>query len=140
MASVSAKIIDNSNNQIKLSATRSGGCANCAQKESCAILWQPSENNEPISVPTDSPQAVGETVTLQCSEQALLGYIATLFLPTLLLLLIATLILEMAMPGLPLLLKITLNAIAPVTLGYKCSRFLLQKHESSFLAATRIQS
>ncbi|TCS39718.1 SoxR reducing system RseC family protein [Reinekea marinisedimentorum] len=138
MASVSATIIENSNNQVKLSATRSGGCANCAQKDSCAVLWQPTESNDPITVKADGHQAVGDKVTLQCSEQALLGYIAALFLPTLLLLLLATLLTEAALPGLPLVLKVALNAVIPVALGYKVSGNLLQKHEGKFLAATKI--
>jgi positive regulator of sigma E activity len=140
MASISATILENSDNQIKLSATRSGGCANCAQKESCAILWQPAKNDEPVSVNTESNRAIGEKVTLHCSEQALLSYIAILFLPSLLCLLFSTLVIETALPNLNLIMKVFMNAVLPVATGYKISRYFLHKNESRLLAATKVSN
>lgn len=141
MATIEATVVETENGQVKVSASRSGGCANCAQKQSCAVLWQPSEKDHNVAVCDDSSEKqVGDNVTVQCNETALLSYIATLFLPTLLLLLGTTLVLEALTPGLPLVLKVVLNFILPLLLGTMISQKQLKKNEHRLLSATEIVS
>ncbi|TXR53052.1 SoxR reducing system RseC family protein [Reinekea thalattae] len=154
MATIKARINAQSANQIELTATRSGGCANCAQKQGCAILWQPMEPKQAIQLPrnehlqanqntpTDVEQScdnIGNEVNLHCEDQALLRYIALLFLPTLSLLLSATLITDVLTPNSGIFYRLIFNGLIPLALGFSISRHYLAKHTHKLLAATTIQ-
>lgn len=143
MAIIQAKVLANSTGDIKLSASRQGGCSSCAQSQHCAILWHPDTADkdftldEPSSHLPDNQQLVqsekaflkeGDSVNLHCDEKHLLSYIALLFLPSLCLLLSSTLVLSLTYKGEIPSVIILLNVVMSVWGGSLISKGLLNKN------------
>lgn len=150
MATIEAKVINNSAGDIKLSASRKGGCSSCAQSKACALTWSPSDNNDDSELAIDNSlfneQAdqlahyanlqVGDTIMLECNEQNLLKYICMLFMPSLFSLLMFSLLIAELFSGDAPTLIIVVSLVGALSSGALWSRYLLAKHSTSLLKNT----
>lgn len=148
MAIIEAKVIKNSAGDIKLSASRKGGCSGCAQSKACALTWSPTEDGEKrssfeVGNSSFNKQAeqiagyanlkVGDTVQLECDEQHLLRYICLLFLPSLFSLLSISMLISLLFPENVPTLIIIVAVVGALSFGASCSHFLLNKYSATLL-------
>lgn len=151
MATIEATVINNIAGDIKLSASRKGGCSGCAQSKACALTWSPTADNEntaefELNDNTLNKQAyqlsaygdlkAGDTIKLECNEQNLLKYICLLFMPSLFALLSFSLLVGQLFSGEAPTLIILLSLLAALSFGAICSRYLLTKHSTNLLKNT----
>ncbi|MEI6894135.1 MAG: SoxR reducing system RseC family protein [Colwellia sp.] len=163
MAIIEASVTKNKAGELTLSASRQGGCSGCQQSKHCALSWNPANENSPdealaldnvalglgLGVLSGSASdkrekkslsfahlKVGDTIKLECNEQNLLRYICLLFIPSLILLLVFSLMIGLYFNEKTPLFYIIVTLVASLSLGTLCSRWLLNKYASSLLKNT----
>lgn len=117
MATIQATVVTNEAGDITLNASRKGTCSKCAQSNYCSLIWRPDNlNNSDNSANSDNLDnsvsvsyrgdmlnnkgaqhhlvKAGDTVNLHCDDKSLVRYICILFMPSLLMLLFASLLLD----------------------------------------------
>lgn len=151
MAVIEAKVIKNSAGDIQLSASRKGGCSSCAQSKACALTWSPNTDDaKPVALEVANSAfnkqveqianyanlKVGDTVKLECDEQNLMKYICLLFLPSLMSLLLGSLLVSLLfVDDVPTFIVVVAVA-GSLSLGASCSHYLLSKSSQKLLENT----
>lgn len=151
MATIEATVIDNIAGDIKLSASRKGGCSGCAQSKACALTWSPSSDNDNTAefkvddslfnqqayqVSAYGNLKAGDTIKLECNEQHLLRYICLLFIPSLIALLSMSLLVTQIFTSEAPILIILFSLTSALFMGAMCSRYLLAKQSTNLLKNT----
>ncbi len=127
MAKMQATVAKNGEQGLTLLASRQGGCQSCAQKASCAVQWQPVTPETKINITSLNPSTkVGDSVEVSCDDRVVLNYISRLFLPSLTLLLLASLLLELLPTQLNPIASLLAQVIFPVAIGALISRTWLK--------------
>lgn len=137
MAKIIATWQPNEQGEIQLTANRKGQCAGCKQEKSCALQLQPNQAFQWSS--KGEAGVAGTTTEVTCSDSVLLSYQATLYVPTLVALLLIAII--AALPSLQAASPLLIGGVVVLVLAVSTvvTRLLLKRKEDQgvrFLEST----